>query len=631
MNKSVVSLPLTASLLQMMPSRILRSAENGSTAVAEHKLPSRVEVNVDDTWDLSGLYADEESWEQDFAVFESKISGFQPFQGKLSSSPQQLAECLDFDSQQNRLAERLGNYAFLRTTEDQANSHYQRMLGRFQKVAVRAAEASSFIRPEILAIPSAQMASWLEEPCLSLHRLSLERLARYQPHTLSEQEERLLAMQGEIAGTTSQIFHQLVDADFKFGNMEDESGVSRELTPSSLSKFLISPDRQIRKNAFHQFYQQYAGHQNSLAAMLNGSVQKDIYYAKVRGYSSALEEALFADNVPVSVYDSLIEAVRKNLPSLYRYYELRRKKMGIEQIHHYDTYVPILSDIQVKHSWDEAVDVICESLTPLGTEYVETLRTGLSCRWCDRYPNQGKQSGAFSAGAFDGEPYILMNYQADVLNDLFTLTHEAGHSMHTWYSKNNQPYEYYNYTIFVAEVASTFNEQLLTRHLINQTSDPRFRAYLINNEIDSIRATIIRQTMFAEFEKQTHEVAEAGEPLTVEMLTSMYGKLLSDYFGPDFTINEELKLECLRIPHFYRAFYVYQYATGLSAAIALSQRVLDGGEAELQDYLSFLKGGCSQYPLELLKDAGVDLTQPQPVDTALKRFADLVDELESLL
>ncbi len=622
---------MTAPQQQNIPNHIFGSAENGATSTASHQLPTRSSVEVNDTWDLSGLYVTDEAWEQDFMIFESKISGFQPFQGKLSSSPEQLAECLDFDSQLNRLAERLGNYAFLRTTEDQTNSLYQRMMGRFQKVAVRAAEASSFIRPEILAIPAAQMKSLLDDPSLSLHRLALERLTRYQPHTLSEREERLLAMQGEIAGTTSQIFHQLVDADLKFGEIQDESGITTELTPSSLSRFLISPDRQVRKNAFHQFYQQYTGHQNSLAAMLNGSVQKDIYYAKVRGYASALEEALFADNVPVSVYDSLITAVRKNLPSLHRYYELRKKKMGIEQIHHYDTYVPILSDIQVKHSWDQAIEVICESLNPLGSEYVDTLRAGLSQRWCDRYPNQGKQSGAFSAGAYDGEPYILMNYQSDVLNDLFTLTHEAGHSMHTWYSKHHQPYEYYNYTIFVAEVASTFNEQLLTRHLINQTSDPRVRAYLINNEIDSIRATIIRQTMFAEFEKQTHEVAEGGEPLTVEMLTSMYGKLLNDYFGPDFLIDEELKLECLRIPHFYRAFYVYQYATGLSAAIALSQRVLNGGESELHDYLSFLKGGCSQYPLELLKDAGVDLTQPQPVDTALQSFADLVDELESLL
>jgi oligoendopeptidase F len=305
--------------------------------------------------------------------------------------------------------------------------------------------------------------------------------------------------------------------------------------------------------------------------------------------------------------------------------------MGLEEIHHYDTYVPILSDIEVKHDWDEAVDVVCNALEPLGEEYCSTMRAGLSGRWCDRYPNVGKQSGAFSYGTYDGNPYIMMNYIPTVLNDVFTLAHEAGHSMHSYYSIKNQPYEYYHYTIFVAEVASTFNEQLLTRHMLDNADNDRLKAYLINNEIDGIRGTIIRQTMFAEFEKISHAMAEAGEPLTVDALKSTYGKLLADYFGPGFTIDDELPLECMRIPHFYRAFYVYKYATGLSAAIALSQRVLSGGPQELDDYLGFLKGGCSKYPLDLLRDAGVDLEQPEPVDTALKRFEELVDELDSLL
>jgi oligoendopeptidase F len=306
--------------------------------------------------------------------------------------------------------------------------------------------------------------------------------------------------------------------------------------------------------------------------------------------------------------------------------------MGIDEIHHYDTYVPILSDIEVEHTWDEAVEVVCESLAPLGEEYVSTLRGGLTTkRWCDRYPNKGKQSGAFSAGSYDGNPYIMMNYKPKVLNDVFTLTHEAGHSMHSWMSIKHQPFEYYNYTIFVAEVASTFNEQLLTHHMLKNAKDDRFRAYLINNEIDSIRATIIRQTMFAEFEKITHEMCENGDPLTVDAFKEVYSGLLKDYFGPDFVIDEELSLECFRIPHFYRAFYVYQYATGLSAAIALSQRVLNGGQQELSDYLGFLGGGCSKYPLDLLRDAGVDLEKPEPVDTALKHFSNLVDELDSLL
>ena len=366
--------------------------------------------------------------------------------------------------------------------------------------------------------------------------------------------------------------------------------------------------------------------------MLQGSIQKDCYYARARGYDSALHSELYSDNVPQTVYDSLIAAVRKNLPSLFKYYDLRKRKMGLDDIHHYDTYVPILSDIDVEHSWEAATDVVCDSLAPLGDEYVNVLREGLSSgRWCDRYPNAGKQSGAFSYGTYDGNPYIMMNYKPKVLNDVFTLTHEAGHSMHSYYSIQNQPFEYYNYTIFVAEVASTFNEQLLTRHMLDNASDDRFKAYLINNEIDSIRGTIIRQTMFAEFEKITHEMCEAGEPLTVGAFKETYGKLLKDYFGPEFVLDDELPLECLRIPHFYRAFYVYKYATGLSASIALSQRVLNGGESELNDYLSFLKGGCSKYPLDLLRDAGVDLEKPEPVDTALSRFAELVDELDSLL
>jgi oligoendopeptidase F len=438
-------------------------------------------------------------------------------------------------------------------------------------------------------------------------------------------------MQGEMADATNHIFHQLHDADMKFGHVTDEKGNSVELSPSTFSQLLQSPNREVRSNAFHQFYSQFEAHQYTLAATLNGSIQKDVYYARVRGYDSVLQQALYSDKVPQSVYDNLIAAVRKNLPALYRFYDLRRRKMKLPDIHHYDTYVPILSDVVMEHTWDQAVDLVVDSLEPLGSEYCSTLRAGLRGRWCDRYPNQGKQSGAFSSGTYDGQPYIMMNYKPQVLDDVFTLAHEAGHSMHTWLSKSNQPFEYYSYTIFVAEVASTFNEQLLTHHLLERAKDDRQRAYIINNLIDDIRATIIRQTMFAEFEKITHAMVESGEPLTVEAVRGVYGKLLADYFGPDFTIDPELSLECLRIPHFYRAFYVYKYATGLSAAIALSQRVLKGGPKELSDYLGFLKGGCSQYPLDLLRGAGVDLEKPEHVDTALQHFGSLVDQLDALL
>ena len=595
------------------------------------RLPARSEVAESDTWDLSKLYADDEAWETAFLQWESQIKGYETFRGKLADSPDTLAQCLAFDSQLDRLGERLGNYAYLRTTEDQTNGDYQRMIGRFQNVATKAGEASSFIRPEILAMDEEQWASFIEANVLAPYQLMLERLVRLKPHTLSEREEELLAMQGEMAGATSKIFRQLHDADLKFGIVENELGEKIELSPSTFSQLLISPKQEVRKNAFHQFYEQFTAHENSLSAILCGSIQKDVYYARARNYPSALEKALFADKVPVSVYDNLIATVRKNLPALHKYYDLRRRKMNLETIHQYDTYVPILSDLEVEHSWDKAVNVVCDSLKPLGDEYCEILHKGLSQRWCDRYPNQGKQSGAFSYGTYDGDPYIMMNYKPRVLNDVFTLAHEAGHSMHSYFSSAHQPFEYYNYTIFVAEVASTFNEQLLTQHLLSQANDDRQKAYLLNNEIDDIRGTIIRQTMFAEFEKITHEMCEAGEPLTVDAFKSVYGGLLRDYFGPEFVIDEELSLECLRIPHFYRAFYVYKYATGLSAAIALSQRVLRGGQTELNDYLNFLRGGCSKYPLDLLRDAGVDLEQPEPVDTALGHFASLVDELESLL
>ncbi|MEM9409900.1 MAG: oligoendopeptidase F [Planctomycetota bacterium] len=595
------------------------------------RLPERNEVQKADTWDLSKLFDGDEQWEESFTQWEAMVPGFEKYEGTLGNSAADLAACLTFDSEVDRLGERLGNYAFLRTAEDQANTDYQRMMGRFQNVATKAAEAASFIRPEIMAIDSETLNQFLQQPELELFKLSLERLIRYQPHTLSQSEEQLIAMQGEMAGATSKIFRQLTDADLKFGTVKNEDGKEVELSQSTFSQFLISPKREVRKTAFHQFYSQFSAHENTLAAVLNGSIQKDIYYAKARGYDSALGQALFADNVPQSVYDNLIASVRKNLPALYKFYDLRKRKMGLNQIHHYDTYVPILTDLDVERTWDQAVETVCDSLTTLGSDYVDVLRGGLSGRWCDRYPNQGKQSGAFSYGTFDGDPYIMMNYKPKVLNDMFTLTHEAGHSMHSYYSATHQPYEYYNYTIFVAEVASTFNEQLLSKHLFENAKDDRERAYLINNQIDDIRATIIRQTMFAEFEKLTHEMAEAGEPLTLDAFKTTYRKLLEDYFGPGFTIDDELALECLRIPHFYRAFYVYKYATGLSAAIALSQRVLQGGQTELEDYKNFLKGGCSKYPLDLLRDAGVDLESPEPVDTALQHFAGLVDQLEQLL
>jgi len=594
-------------------------------------LPTRRQVKKADTWDLSRLFPNDEAWETALGEFEKQIGGFARFQGKLSQDAATLAACIEFDCHLDRLGERLGVFAFLRMSEDQSNSTYQRMVGRFQNVATRAAEAGSFIRPEVMAIPGKKLEAFLAEAPLEPYRLLVERLLRYKKHTLGKKEEQLLAMQGEMADAASKAFRQLLDSDLKFGDVRNEHGDRIELTNATFSQLLISPKRNVRRTAFHQYYAQFDGHKNTLAATLSGSVQKDVYYARVRSFDNSLAAALFPDQVPVTVYDNLITAVRKNLPALHHFYDVRRRKMRLKEIHHYDTYVPILSELSTRHTWSQAVRAVIKSLEPLGDEYCATLEQGLNGRWCDRYPNQGKQSGAFSSGSYDGDPYILMNFKPEVLDDVFTLAHEAGHSMHSFYSARQQPYQYYDYTIFVAEVASTFNEQLLSRHLMDRAKSDQHRAYLINREIDGIRATIIRQTMFAEFEKITHEMAEAGEPLTVQSLRDAYRGLLDDYFGPEFSIDDELSLECLRIPHFYRAFYVYKYATGLSAAIALSQRVLSGGPQELADYLGFLQSGCSKFPLDLLRDAGVDMEQPEPVDLALAHFERLVQELDTLV
>lgn len=594
-------------------------------------LPERSEVSPADCWDLASLYPDDESWQQDFQRLQEQVPTFETFRGRLGESGDVLGEALAFDRDFDRLAERLGTYAFLKTTEDQSNSDYQAMKSRFQNVAVQANQAASFMRPELLSIDEQRMAELMAHPSVEPFRLQLERLVRYRSHTLTDREERLLAMQGEMAGAAGNAFRQLNDADLKFGNIEDHDGNRLELSHATFAQLLISPDRGVRRRAFDQYYEQFTAHENTLAATLAGSIQRDVYYARARNYDSSLEAALFPDNMPVSVYDNLIAAVRESLPNVHHYFDVRRRKMGLSEIHHYDTYVPILSDVEKHHTWDQAVEVVTESLAPLGSEYTSVLQEGLRARWADRYPNRGKQSGAFSCGTYDGSPYILMNFKEKVLNDVFTLTHEAGHSMHSYYSAANQPYQYYDYTIFVAEVASTFNEQLLTEHLLKNARDDSERAYLINNELDSIRATVVRQTMFAEFEKRTHEMCEAGEPLTVKSLRQLYRELLDDYFGPEFQVDDTLELECFRIPHFYRAFYVYKYATGLSAAVALSRRVLEGGQQELDDYLNFLKSGCSKDPLDLLRDAGVDMTRPEPVATTLERFRTLTEELDRLL
>ena len=594
-------------------------------------LPKRSDVITGDTWNLESLFATDADWDEALLVWEKRIPLFRDYVGTLGESPEQLAKCLAFDLEVDREADRLGTYAHLRMSEDTAATPAQRMTGRFQHAATRAGEFASFLQPEIMAIDASVLEEWLETPELQPYRLMLERVVRNRPHVLSEPEERLLAMQGTFAGTAGKVFRQLTDADMKFGTMTDGKGNELELSNATFTTLLHDPVHEVRKNAFHQYYDQYKAHANTLAATLAGSNERDAYAAKVRRHPSAVESALFTDNVPIAVYDQLVSAVREHLPIVHRYYELRRRLLGLDEIHHYDCYVPLVPELDQKHTWDEAVEEILTSLHPLGDAYCSKLEVGLRGRWCDRYPNIGKQSGAFSSGTYDSDPYILMNYQEDVIEHVFTLAHEAGHSMHTRLSAEDQPFQHAGYTIFVAEVASTFNEQLLTRHLLSKASSPKQRAAIISREIDAIRGTIIRQTMFAEFERMSHASVESGEPLTLEKIRTLYRELLNEYFGSGFAVDEELELESLRIPHFYRAFYVYKYATGLSASITLAKKVAEGGPEELAAYLNFLRGGCSKWPLDLLRDAGVDLETPEPVSLALVRFGELVDELESLL
>ena len=598
---------------------------------AVKKLPARKDVAAGDTWDLASLFSSDKEWEQALAAWEQRIPEFAVFAGTLGSSPERLAECLAFDLAYDREGDRIGTYAFLRASEDQAAPEAQRMTGRFQHVSTRAGEAASFIRPEIMAIPEATLTAWMAGPALASYRLMLERLVRTRAHTLSEREEKLLAMQGTFAGTAGKVFRQLTDADLKFGSVTTGKGERIELSNATFVTLLHDTVPEVRRTAFQQYYAQYEAHANTLAATLSGSNERDVYAAKVRNYPSAVEAALFADNVPLAVYDQLIAAVRAHLPAVHRYYDLRKRILGLDEIHHYDCYVPLVPELEQRHTWDEAVSVVVESLSPLGGDYCGRLEQGLRGRWCDRYPNAGKQSGAFSSGTYDSDPYILMNFQEEAIEHVFTLAHEAGHSMHTRYSAEAQPYQYSGYTIFVAEVASTFNEQLLTRLLLERATSKKERAAIIAREIDSIRATIVRQTMFAEFERKSHASAEAGEPLTLERLRSIYRELLDAYFGPNFVIDKQLELECLRIPHFYNAFYVYKYATGLAAAITLAKKVAEQEPGALARYLGFLEGGSSKWPLDLLRDAGVDLEQPEPVAIALTRFGELVDELGTLL
>lgn len=595
-------------------------------------LPKRNKVAPQNTWDLSPLFKSDTAWMRAFNRLLAQAPMLAQFRGTLGRSPKALLACLAFQSAFEREAERLGEYAGLKCAEDVGDSTYQGLVARYMHLATTANELASYIAPEIQAIPSARMRTFLKDKRLAAYRLQLEKLLRYKPHILSEPEERLLAMQGETVESASRIFSQLNDADLSFGTLVNEHGETLPLTQGSFRAFLESHTRNVRKQAFGQFYAEYDAHKNTLAAALNASVLQDVYHARVRHFASAREAALFADKVPVSVYDNLIEAVHSQLDVVYRYFDVRRRALHLKSLHVYDTYVPLVRTVRHKTAYEDAARTVCDALAPLGKEYVHPLQEGLlRKRWVDRYENAGKQSGAFSSGSYDGPPYILLNYKGEVLDHVFTLAHEAGHSMHSYFSVRNQSFQDYRCSIFVAEVASTFNEQLLNAHMLGQSQDRETRAYLINREIDEIRGTLVRQTMFAEFERNIHAIVESGEPLTLERIREEYRALLALYFGPHVAIDDLLTLECFRIPHFYSAFYVYKYATGLSAAITLARAVLQGGDAERKRYLAFLQSGGSKFPLDQLRDAGVDLTSPAPVADAMAHFEALVDELETLV
>ena len=593
-------------------------------------LKSRSEVPLGDTWDLTPIFGDDASWEAELLTLAARYEGISSFKGTLGKGPHELAKALEFEKSLDASTERLAQYAGLRISEDSSNSKALDRDGRLSSLCAKISEACSWVAPEIQEIPDEIFDSFLADPLLAEWLISLQRLRRLKPHILSTKEERLLSLSMPAIGGHHETFSQLTNVDMTFGSLTVDRGKVVELTQSSFSSLLQRPDREVRKDAFHKFYDEFTAHRYTLASSLASSVKGDVFLAKARNYPSALESSLFPDNVPVAVYDSLIEAVRSRLPVLHRYYGLRQRVFNLPDLHVYDTYAPLVSAVQKDVPFDEAIGMVLKSLHPLGSEYTETLGRGLSQeRWCDRYENKGKRSGAFSYGTYQGPPYILMNYKADVFSDIYTLAHEAGHSMHTWYARRTQSFQDYHYPIFLAEVASTFNEILLTEHLLAETKDPAMRAYLLNRQIDDLRGTLFRQTMFAEFEKLTHATEESGAALTLESFRKMYRGLLDSYFGTGVIIDDELELECLRIPHFYSAFYVYKYATGISAAITLATQVLATGDTGR--YFGFLKSGGSKFPIDTLDEAGVDMRSPQPVNAALDLFERRVTELEELL
>ena len=591
-------------------------------------IAERKDVAYGDKWVLTPLFETDKAWETLFSDLDKELERYADYRGRLNESVSLFKEALEFHLSLSRRIERLYTYAHLKSDEDKANQFYSGLHQRALNLYTRSSEMASFMTPEIQSMADEIIKRYMTDKSISEYRFYLEKILRYKPHTRSESEEQILAMSRELAGAPSQVFGQLDNVDLKFGTVTDASGNELELSHGNFTTFLINPRRDIRKTVFFQYYQAYQDHKHTLAATLAHSIKRDFFYSRVRNFQSCRASALFNDNIPEAVYDNLITTVKANLAPLFKYLSFRQSVLGLEELHFYDTYVPLIADVHFHMPYDEAVEVCVRAVQPLGDEYARILKDGLLSGWVDRYENRGKRSGAYSSGCYDSPPYILLNYEENNINSLYTLIHEAGHSMHSYFSKKNQPYVDHEYTIFVAEVASTFNEDLLSRYLLAYyKGNPKMQAYILNREIDNIRATLFRQTMFAEFEKATHTAVEANEPLTLDVMTEIYHQLLETYFGDTLVIDPELSLECLRIPHFYSAFYVYKYATGISAAIALADKVVHGGDPARQAYLDFLKLGGSKFPLDELLDAGVDMGSPEPIKLAIAHFGQLVDQL----
>lgn len=593
-------------------------------------LRSREEIAQDLKWNLADIFASDQEWEKHFKETEKMVGLSGKYLGKLTESVDVFIECLEWADKLSEDMEELFTYARMKRDEDNRIDRYQGMTDRATMLSVQAGSALSYIVPEILAIPENKLNDFRKDERLKIYAHHLENILRQKKHILSDIEEKLLAEASELAAAPSTIFSMANDADLKIGYFKDEAGQEVELTKGNFLKYMESKDRRVRKDAFTTLYAAYGKQINTWAAMLNASVKADVFFTRVRHYESAIAGALDDDKVPLSVYDSLLETVHGFLPDFQRYLRLRKEVLGVEELHMYDIYVPFVPELDTHIPYEEAKAIVRKGLEPLGDEYLKVLDEGYNSGWIDIYENTGKTSGGYSWGTYGSHPFVLLNHQ-DNLDSLFTLAHEMGHSLHSYFSNKNQIHLYAGYKIFVAEVASTLNESLVIRHLIETTADDNMKAYLINHYLEQFRGTIFRQTMFAEFEKEIHAAVERNESLTADYLSKIYRELNLKYFGSEIVLDEEINMEWARIPHFYNAFYVYKYATGFSAATALAQKITEEGQPAVKKYMEFLASGGSDYPIELLRRAGVDMERPEPVKEALSVFVELLDHLEKLI